>query len=139
MRLYNKAKYLRNKCPSITSLLHEYHIFFIYFKNYKAKYSSIIYIYNSSTLCFMIGTHVVSIQRNIPQIPTTRRFVQIIQRLINLTLNVSGIFVMPRVPSSEGRRFGSSGSTSNRCRSLVKNRQSSIFAKGSPGHILRPI
>lgn len=54
MRLYNKAKYLRNKCPSITSLLHKYHILFIYFKNNKAKYSFIVYIPNYEYAMFHV-------------------------------------------------------------------------------------
>lgn len=135
MRLYIKVKYLWNKCLSIISFLYEYYIFFIYFKNYKVKYLFIIYIYNFSMLCFMIGIYVVFIQRNILQILIIRRFVQIIQCLINFMLNVFGIFVMFRVFFSEGRCFGFFGFMLNCCRSLVKNRQSFIFVKGFLGYI----
>lgn len=49
------------------------------------------------------------------------------------------MWVTANVPWRVGKHSEFSGSTSNRCRTLVKNRKSSIFASGSPKHILRPV
>lgn len=54
-------------------------------------------------------------------------------------LKDSGMLVIPSVPSNEGRFIGFPGLISNFCRSLVKNRKSSILASELLKHILRPV
>lgn len=54
MRLYNKVKYLWNKCLSIISFLYKYYILFIYFKNNKVKYLLKVYIFNYQYVMFYV-------------------------------------------------------------------------------------
>lgn len=62
-----------------------------------------------------------------------------LERFTNTMLKDSGMLVIPSVPSNEGRFIGFPGLISKFCRSLVKNRKSSILAGELLKHILRPV